>query len=148
MSRDGRSRSAVRTGVKASKTNDVVTTMHNLTKWAFGSLLVCSGVWATSQSTPLTQWAQEQDGAQTTELVAVAPQYSNAIETLEHAIERTRFNSQNRVHSLRLKRIIYYLSEAREFEQRNWHFNRDDSLERANAILRHHRMKTGQGHAL
>lgn len=122
--------------------------MQNLTKWAFGSLLVCSGVWATSQSTPLTQWVQEEHSAQTTELVAVAPVQSNAIQSLEDAIEETRFNAQNRVHSLRLKRIIYYLSEAREFEQRNWHFNRDDSLERANAILLHHRMKTGQGHAL
>ncbi len=123
--------------------------MQNLTKWAFGSLLVCSGVWATSQSTPLTEWVQEQDSAQTTELVAVVPaQQSSAIQSLEDAIEETRFNAQNRVHSLRLKRIIYYLSEAREFEQRNWQFNRDDSLERANAILLHHRMKTGQGHAL
>lgn len=131
-----------------SKTNTVVTTMHNVTKWAFGSLLVCSGVWATSQSTPLTQWVQDQDSAQFTTEVAAPPEYSNAIESLEVAIEDTRFNTQNRVHSLRLKRIIYYLSEAREFEQRNWQFNRDDSLERANAILRHHRMKTGQGHAL
>ncbi len=70
---------------------------------------------------------------------------SEALKELEASVAETQFDSANRMHALRLKRIMFYITQARAYEQQNWQYNRDDAVQRASNILRHHQIKTGQG---
>ena len=121
--------------------------MRNLIKWALASLLVCSGVLAASQtqnvSQAMSQWVQRPAGKQSAEVRY--PGRHRALIELEASVSATRFDPGNAIHSLRLKRIMYYIAQAREYEQQNWQFNRNDAVERASNILRHHQVKTQQG---
>lgn len=120
--------------------------MRNLTKWALGSLLVCSGVLAASQTTTVSQTVNrsvsEWAGSDTPMQMRL---HSAALQELEASVAVTQFDSAKRMHTLRLKRIMHYISQARAYEQQNWQYNRDDAVQRASNILRHHQMKTGQG---
>lgn len=124
--------------------------MQKFTKWALGSLLVCSGVLATSQTDSVTTWVGTDNGdsVQKTLQTSAPVKYSPAILKLENALVNTHFNPRNRMHALRYKRIMFYLGEAQNYDQQNWQYNRDDSLTRANNILRHHQVKTGQTYVL
>lgn len=116
--------------------------MQNFKKWALASLLVCSGVYATSQTETVTQWVD--DKALTNIKDAKVFIYSAQVTKVEDALKQTQFDRANKMHQLRLKRIIHYLSQARTFERQNWLYNRDDAIERATNILRHHQVKTEQ----
>jgi hypothetical protein len=120
--------------------------MRNLTKWALGSLLVCSGVLAASQTTTVSQSVNRSVSEWVSSKAAMqATLHSEALTELEKSVSTTQFDSANRMHALRLKRIMFYVTQARAYEQQNWQYNRDDAVQRASNILRHHQMKTGQG---
>lgn len=120
--------------------------MRNLTKWALGSLLVCSGVLAASQTDAVSQTVTNSvSNWVSSDSPSRAFLHSDALIELEASVAATQFDTANRMHALRLKRIMHYIRQARSFEQQNWQYNRDDAVERATNILRHHQMKTGQG---
>ncbi|NVK54839.1 MAG: hypothetical protein HWE26_04440 [Alteromonadaceae bacterium] len=120
--------------------------MQKYTKWILGTLLVCSGVLATSHTESVTRWTGNDS---TTKVHQTAnPVISAVITDLENEVKSTHFDSKRTIHRLRFKRIVYYLSEARSFDEKNWEYNRDEALTRASNILRHHQVKTGQGYEL
>lgn len=123
----------------------VVIAMRNLTKWALGSLLVCSGVLAASQTDTVTQRVTTSVSQWVSDNSSQIRLRNIALTKLEAKVAKTEFDTRNRMHALRLKRIMYYISQARIYDQQNWQYNRDDAVERANNILRHHQLKTEQG---
>ena len=121
--------------------------MRNLTKWALGSLLVCSGVLAASQTNSVSQTVSNSVSqwvipAKTTD---IAVKRSDALVELEASVAMTQFDTNKKMHALRLKRIMHYIRQARDYGQQNWQYNRDDAVNRARNILHHHQVKTQQG---
>ncbi len=125
--------------------------MQKFIKWTLGSLLVCSGVFATSHTDSVTNWVesgpllqQQTTQQQVTKQSAVSP----VILRLEQKVKMTRFDQSSTIHSLRFKRIVFYLSEARNYDAKRWDYNRDEALTRAANILRHHQARIGQGYEI
>ena len=91
--------------------------MRNLTKWALGSLLVCSGVLAASQTTTVSQSVNRSVSEWVSSKAAMqATLHSEALTELEKSVSTTQFDSANRMHALRLKRIMFYILQARAYE--------------------------------
>ncbi|GGF54520.1 hypothetical protein GCM10011338_03400 [Alteromonas lipolytica] len=102
---------------------------------------------AASQTDNVSQTVTQSvsDWVSTADTATTLSERDRPLVKLEQDVAMTQFDSANPMHVLRLKRIMHYLSEARTYDQQNWQYNRDDAVERATNILRHHQVKTGQG---
>ncbi|MDC8830691.1 hypothetical protein [Alteromonas gilva] len=120
--------------------------MQKLTKWTLGALVVCSGVFAGPQTASVTRLVNKESAAPLKS--PDEPYRSPVIVQLEQQVKMTHFDPKQRLHGLRFKRIVHYLSEARGYDEKHSMYNRDEALTRAANILRHHQVKTGQYYEL